>query len=319
MNAAAGQLTVFAQGMRRSGTTVLYDLLLECGDFACFYEPLAAGKRAPGGGSGLHGERDLFEPLRRAREAFLAEQPQWLQRYPDFRDLNRFNHGAPRDAALEFEPTLPDYLRAYLGFLCRAAPRSFLKFTRMHSRAAVLKEIEPRAKFIHIVRDPRRVAASYLFGRDGRNRGRFSGPDVFFGRVSQATAWSSRPFSDHILGLPGYGVDGPVEDFLRVLLIWKYKFEQTHRAAQAAFGANYLLFRHDALLAEPAATLARLGEFLGIQLPRRVLDWAAAKLRAPEPAYAADDARWTRAFRRLDMLPALQAAGYVDIMTGAGA
>lgn len=303
-------ITVFAQGMRRSGTTVLFDLFMERGDFTCFYEPLARGLPAAGGGSGLHGDRDLFDSLRRARADFLAAEPAWLERYPDFVDANRFNHGAPRDAALEFEVELPDYCRAYLAFLCRAAPCTFLKFTRMHSKSACLADIAPGAKFIHVVRDPRRVAVSYLFGKGGRYRARFADPEVFFTRLSNATAWSSREFSERIRAMPEYAVRGDCQDFLRILLIWKYKFERTHRDAQAAFGANYLLFRHDDLLADPQGTLDRLGAFLGAPLPAQAVQWTLANLKAPEPVYAGDDPRWGGAFRRLRMERTLSDAGF---------
>ena len=47
---------VFVQGMRRSGTTILYDLLYEDPLLTCFYEPLASARPAVGGGSGV---RDL--------------------------------------------------------------------------------------------------------------------------------------------------------------------------------------------------------------------------------------------------------------------
>ncbi len=41
---------IFIQGMRRSGTTILYDLFSADPSLTCFYEPLAAGRPSIGGG-----------------------------------------------------------------------------------------------------------------------------------------------------------------------------------------------------------------------------------------------------------------------------
>lgn len=307
-------VTVFAQGMRRSGTTVLFDLVLEDGRFTCFYEPLAAAKPTFGGGSGIHRETDLFEPVRAVRERFLVENPHWLQRYPEFRDLNLFNYGAPRSVALEFEPDLPDYCKGYIGLLCNSASNTFIKFTRMHAKVACLKEIAPDAKLIHVVRDPRQVTASYLFGKNQKNRARFRDSEHFFTRVSDASAWSSRLFSDFILSLPRYRGITNCEDFQRILLIWKYKFERTHTAGLACFGPAYLLVQHEELLADPAATLERIGDFIGHPFKPETKNWALRNLRKPVPPFAEENPRWRQAFERLGMEDALFAAGYGDLL-----
>ena len=52
-------MNLFVQGMRRSGTTIVYDALLEDGDLRCLYEPFTSNKAAIGGGSGMR-EHDLF-------------------------------------------------------------------------------------------------------------------------------------------------------------------------------------------------------------------------------------------------------------------
>ena len=48
-------MNVFIQGMRRSGTTILFDILSVDPYFDSYYEPFAAAnKEAIGGGSGMH-------------------------------------------------------------------------------------------------------------------------------------------------------------------------------------------------------------------------------------------------------------------------
>lgn len=302
--------TVFAQGMRRSGTTIVYDLMLEDGRFDCFYEPLAATKPTFGGGSAMRASMDLFENTRAARARYVAANPELLARCPKFVEHNFLNYGAPRLAALEFEPELPRYARDYVAFLARSAPFTFLKFTRMHSKVFCLKEIEPGAKFIHILRDPRHVTASYLFGKESKARAGFEKAEDFFTRVSDVSRWSSREFSDFILAYEGRDDGAPIPDFLRILLVWKYKFETTYRQATEAFGDNYLLLRHEDLLARPEETIRGLYRFLDVAPSQAVLDWAAASLRKPSLPYAHDDRNWQAAFDRLGMETALRQSGY---------
>lgn len=310
--------TVFAQGMRRSGTTIVFDLMLEDGRFDCFYEPLAPTKPAFGGGSAMRAKTDLFENVRAARKQYLDKNPNLLARCPKFTEHNFLNYGAPRLAALEFEPELPRYCRDYVAHLTQSAPYTFLKFTRMHSKAFCLKDIEPDAKFIHILRDPRHVVASYLFGKQSKFRSSFEDRRDFFTRVSSMSRWSSREFSDFILSYEDKDYGEPFEDFLRILLVWKYKFETTFRQASEAFGDNYFLLRHEDLLEQPESTIEHLYEFLGIEQNLRVLDWARSNLRSPSEPYAHRDEKWQIAFGKLDMWDALERSGYAQRLLDEG-
>jgi Sulfotransferase family len=150
---------IFIQGMRRSGTTILYDLLSADPSLRCFYEPMAAGRPAIGGGSGLRHE-DLMAGVREARETFAAE-------HPELEDASVLNYGAPRDWRLEFERDLPPVVRDYLRFLLSRGDAVAMKFTRMAYKIPVLAEIAPRGRLIHVIRDPRAAARGrVLRGRD---------------------------------------------------------------------------------------------------------------------------------------------------------
>ena len=52
-------MNLFVCGLRRSGTTILYDALREDPDLTCFYEPLREDEPTIGGGSGARDE-DAF-------------------------------------------------------------------------------------------------------------------------------------------------------------------------------------------------------------------------------------------------------------------
>ncbi len=303
-------LTVFAQGMRRSGTTIWFDLMMEDGTYECFYEPLAAGKTTLGGGSSAHANKDLFANLRLARERFLKENPQLLKNFPGFVSENLLNYGAPRKPELEFETELPGYCKEYILFLIRSAPKTFLKFTRMYSKVAVLKELVPDARLLHLVRDPRHVTTSYMFGKNGKYKDRFPDADTFFSKTSAYTAWSSRAFSDLILKQPQYRHLAGCPDFMSILLIWKYAFEQTHVTGKKLFGDNYLLLRHEDLLIEPHNTVSKLGAFIGSPLNPRATNWVKENLRSLSTPFAKSDPRWELAFKQLKMSDTLLAAGY---------
>ena len=87
---------ILIQGMRRSGTTILYDALLEDPGLHCFYEPLREEGDTPGGGSGARAS-DPFAETRALRRAFRDAN------YPDL-DLEDFNCGGPGRPALELGP-----------------------------------------------------------------------------------------------------------------------------------------------------------------------------------------------------------------------
>lgn len=301
---------VFLQGMRRSGTTIFFDALALDGRFDCYYEPLAAARPTVGGGSGAR-VVDPFEEVRAARA-------EWARADPSH-DVRSLNYGAPRAPRLELERDLPEPVRDYLRFLLRRSPKpTAMKHTRMYRKIRALREIGPAAKLVHLVRDPRAVATSYLFGRGRRDAGRFRDERAFFayrgGRGlpfrRNAGPWASRALSDLLLreGRHARVTDPPV--FMRVLIVWLEAFTSTHRDGIEAFGEDYLLLRHEDLVADSAATLARLYRHIGGDPPAHVLDWASRTVRSGGGIFAPTSAAWREAFERLDLSAAARLAGY---------
>ena len=131
-------------------------------------------KKALGGGSGVHSV-DYFDKIRDCRKAFMLK-------YQKLENVDLLNYGAPRLPALEFEASVPEYVREYITFMISQSENTLIKFTRMYCKVRVLWEIDTEAKFVHIVRDPRAITASYLFGKDQKYKDRFSKEKVFFGK-----------------------------------------------------------------------------------------------------------------------------------------
>jgi hypothetical protein len=288
--------------MRRSGTTILYDALLEDPELRGFYEPLREEDVTEGGGSGAR-PGDAFAETRDLRQRFRQE------RYPEI-GLSEFNWGGPREPALELEAELPEHCRAWLASLLELGPSVAIKETRLHHKVAAVAELDPAAAFVHLVRDPRAVAASTLLGRR-RRFDLYPDADAFFERVTDRKLWSSRAISERLAELGDVpAVAGNSPDVMRPLAVWRAAFESTHAAGRRAFGDRYALLRLEDLSLDPDREVHRIYERLERPAPAEVLAWARRNVRRPEDVHLEGDPRWTKSMRDLGMEPALDAAGY---------
>lgn len=304
-------MNLFIQGMRRSGTTILYDALLEDPELHCFYEPFREEKVTVGGGSGAR-DVDAFAETRALRHRFRE------QSFPQL-EIEQFNWGGPRAPSLELETELPEHCLAFLRHLLDLAPQVAVKETRMYCKVPVLAELDAGAAFVHVVRDPRAVTASILLGRGQRRARRLGTPDAFFGDRKQRKLWSSYEISERLLERPEYSHVMDPENFLRVLIVWKLSFEQARRDGLRHFGERYVLLRNEDLRADPGSTVEALYRVLGRPVPEGVAAWAQRNVRPPGELFAADDPRWAEAFERLGMEEALREAGYGELIAAPSA
>lgn len=303
-------MNVFVQGMRRSGTTILYDAFLEDPELRCFYEPFCWGKVTMGGGSGLR-EDDLFADARVLREDLRR------RRYPSL-DAEIFNWGGPRDPDRELETDLPEHCRDYLGFLLDSAPNILLKEVRMFRKIPELAAHDPEAALVQVVRDPRAVAASHLFGRGAEHQNLFPTVDDFFEQRSARRLWSSRRISELLLEWPEYAHLGDdVPDFLRILLVWKVTFEETRREGLRCFGDRYMLLRHEDFRADPVGVLDSVYRLCNRKMPEEVSSFAHRHVQPEQRIFAEDDSRWLEAFARLGLEGALREGGYSELLASA--
>ena len=186
-----------------------------------------------------------------------------------------------------------------------------IKFTRISDKLEAIAALAPDAVFVHVVRDPRAVAASMMMGR-GAQAGRptttapppSSRSDA---SASSGRAASSRPRCSTIPSTPTSA--GP-RTSSAILLVWKHTFESTYRDGRRLFGERYVLLRNEELRADPVGAISRVYRAAERPTPPAVAEWARGKVRAPEVPYAANDPRWIEAFARLGMRDALEDAGY---------
>lgn len=307
-------MTILIQGMRRSGTTILYDALLEDPHLQCYYEPLREDTETPGGGSNAR-ESDPFAETRALRIAYRDAN------FPGL-DIDEFNWGGPRQPALEIGPELPEHCSGFVSHLLeRPAERDevMIKFTRIYDKLDAIAPLAPGAVFVHVVRDPRSVAASMMMGRGRKRAGDYEQPEAFFSETEKRKLWSSRQLSDELMKLPAYSHVRKPSNPERILMVWKHSFENCFRDGKRLFGDRYVLLRNEELRADPVGAIARVYERAGRGTPPEVASWARGKVKEPEVPYAANDPRWSELFAKLGMAESLRDAGYSGLAEAARA
>jgi hypothetical protein len=303
-------MKLFMQGMRRSGTTIIFDVLSQDPRLDLYYEPFALGEvRALGGGSGVQGV-DLMEKTRRMRERFIQQSGGEIEPV----DLN---YGAPTSAKLELKRALPDYCRDYLRSMLDENEHTVMKFTRMYRKVRELKKLDRSARFVLLTRHPQDVVASYLYGAGQRNRQRYPDREAFFGVTNRANPWSSYKLFKRIIKKQGRPELAEVPNWIRILVLWKYCFDHAYRGGRSAFRRSFLLLRHEDLGRDPRASVDRLYQHMGLDPYPKAIEWAAENVSLRHRECYSDDARWLEAYQRIGLDESLERAGYRPTITGA--
>ena len=300
-------MNIFLLGMRRSGTTILYDAFGEDPGLRRFYEPFREEAETVGGGSGARAE-DLFAETRELRREFKRDVRPEVP-------LELFNHGGPRAPGLELRPGLPEWGIDFVRHLLELSPETLLKEVRLFRKAADLHRIDPEATLIHIVRDPRAVAGSMLLGRGRRHAPRFENADEFFGSWSRRKLWSSSVIANEALAAGEHpGLERGVPDFMRPLVVWKAAWDGLRSDGRRLFGERYVLVRLEDLRVDPEGELHRIYDAIGRSTPDGVRRWAGGHIRKEGDIAWGDDPRWAEAVRLLGMTDAVEEAGYGEIL-----
>ncbi|MCK4911327.1 MAG: sulfotransferase domain-containing protein [Thermodesulfovibrionales bacterium] len=301
-------MNVFFQGMRRSGTTIIFDIFWQDGSFDCYYEPLAKAKEGVLGGGSAVTDIDYFENVRNIRKEFIKGRE-------DIGDPVLLNYGAPTTAELEFVTDPPLYVKDYIRFMANQKTDTMMKFTRIYCKSHVLHEIDPTAKYVLLVRHPISMTESYVFGKNKKRKKHYPTEVEFFGNVTERSSWSNLAFTNylvenfeefkHLKGCP---------DFMRTLLVWKFTFREAYHSARKLFGDNFMLLKHEDLVSSPEETLETLYSHLERPLPAHVLDWTVKHVHAPKPLYHPEHPAWADAFKSLRLEEELELAGYPDCL-----
>jgi Sulfotransferase family len=299
---------VFIQGLRRSSTTFLFDVLLADARFGGWYEPLAEAKRPAIGGGSRMSEVDFFEKIRAARREYGAEV--------GLDDLEVLNHGAPRDADLELESTLPEVVIGYVRYMLRQSEFSVLKFVRAWRKLGALGAAFPRAHVLHIIRDPRAVVTSFLFGKGQKNKDKFKAADDFFELRNAADGPRGNQglqVAHALMAAGDLALENDAPQVAKLLGVWQHHFRSSHRDGVAQLGARYTLIRHESFVRAPEPTVAALYDSFGAVMPDSVRAFLREKVDARPRIFESGDARWRHWMKELGMADDLAAAGYDEL------
>jgi len=290
-------------GMRRTGTTILFDSFVRDARFTTLYEPLNRVQDEPllGGGSGVH-QVDLYHALRPLRHAFLRDHPDIA--------ADDLNYGGPTRADAEIDPFLPDHVQAYIQHIMDGAGPKVAKFVRLPAKLELLRTLVPECALVWTVRDPRAVARSYLFGRNGKFADTYPDADAWFTRTTNLNRWSIGVLSDTILQAGAHATVSEPTDLERVLIVWKHMVQAMESGAEQGFGSQAMMLRHEDFCRSPALTMQQIGERMGVEASQETCSWLDETVSEPAtPPHESDD-RWASAFARLGMQSLVTRLGY---------
>tara|TARA_R110002020_G_scaffold268819_3_gene484093 strand:- start:34690 stop:35568 length:879 start_codon:yes stop_codon:yes gene_type:complete len=283
-------VNIVSQGLRRSGTTILFDILSEDTRFSSFYEPLCKGKKTIGGGSKAK-QKDLTLLLRRARTEYCHTHN------IDARN-NLFNVGAPSNYKLEVlnKHINPEIVR-YIKFLLEYNDNSLLKFTRATFLVEELHRLDPNAVFIHIVKHPIRWVASHIC-RSDYSRPIAKDPNIFFNKHAGYNFWSQESIANlfisktdrSLLNKPGY---------YKLLYVWKHFNKIIEENGQRLYGNNYIKVENERLYHEYEDIVKSIYMKAGLETCDNTIYWAKNNLRKPKNIIFKGDRRWVKAFNEL--------------------
>jgi sulfotransferase family protein len=240
---------IFIVSSGRSGSTRLMDLVAYHGAFAW---PSQYNDRFPTTPQVSVLSRVTDVPVLNSRVKYLRRVPKptepydlWNSVFPGFsepfRDLT----------ADDVTPRVRELLRRQVQEIMRyqGKDRFIAKYTGW-SRIGFVREIFPDARFVHIVRDGRAVAHSYLNvpwwkGWEGVYRWQWGLPD-------QRTADRLARYTQSFLGLAA--------------LNWLMLVDNIDRAGRELLGDAFLTVRYEDLVRDPRAEIGRCLEFCDLQM-----------------------------------------------------
>lgn len=300
MNIKTKAMEVIITGMRRSGTTILYDLLYEDQRFDAYYEPFTFGKKDKGGGSGLR-KVSFMDKLNQKREEF-------LKKYDPSRPPEIFNLGAPSDFRYELDREIPDIHKQYLQYMAAEKTHTLFKFVRLFNKLPEMHEIFPDARVIHIFKDPRRIAFSHVIGSKEpkdkfmklKHRIKKRYQKAFFFQVKKEfNFWSAENMINTIIEeWQGYRSFEDSPAFEKVMLLWKILNDQILKDGKAYYGDKFMSIKHEELCTYPAETLQRIYDFAGLDLPDKVRSFSTNSLKPPRRIFKRNNKKWSMAAQR---------------------
>lgn len=208
-----GEGVIFISGRFRSGSTLLWNVFRQSSEFTSFYEPF--------------NERKWFNPDTRGSqvdETHRGVKDYWLE-YEGYEELAEiYDEDWIKHQLLMNKNAYQPQMRSYIDTLIKKSPaRPVLQFNRIDFRLPWLKQHYPKARFIHLYRNPRDQWCSFLTDKQLMNKDDVGSTyvDSFY-----LNAWCS-DLSKHFPFLDATVTPHP---YNRFYLLWKlsYLFGTNH-------------------------------------------------------------------------------------------
>ncbi|RME61154.1 hypothetical protein D6779_00595 [Candidatus Parcubacteria bacterium] len=299
---------LFISGLRRSGTTIFWNVIRQDCRFRAFNEP--------------------FSP-----EIRKVADPNWrlLRDFIEFRELMLEDPGSfwelysPIRCTEEIQTGMSDRQKRYLEFLLGSSEHVLIDDTHCQFKLEALKEVAPSLVFVHLFRPPQKFVTSIMLpslsnmpphprallrtGERVSHKARRKWKETtFWSRKWSENAWGFDEIMYPItkeslfgLRLQEQGMDpdivGEMPAVGKLLAYWKVNYEHVRAMGSKIFGDRFLSVNLDEYLVNPAPTLESIYRCLGI--PFKPLD--TGLLKKAKPAFDLGNPKWEELLRTLQM------------------
>ena len=264
-------MNLFVLGLRRSGTTILYDALGEDPGLRRVYEPLREDAETIGGGSGARDE-DVSPRPGPSGSCFAPSATR------SCRSSSSTGAGRGRPSSSS-RPSCPR-TAASCSSTCSTGRRTWR--SRRHAcitsfRRSPRSTRGRRSSTWSATRapSPPRCCSAVAGAPTSTPTPRPSSPPARGAGCGRAGA-SPRSV---IARRRSLDIPADIPDFLRPLLVWKAAFETTAGDGERLFGERYALVRLEDLRLDPRRELERIYGLTGRPLPDAVTEWAIENIR----------------------------------------
>lgn len=263
-------MRVFLIGLRRSGTTTLFELFRQDARLVCFDEP--------------------FNPMIRdvpARDEW-GTKSEYIDLYNKRPDLF-WRKYAYIDGLDEIRDGLTSQQSDWTAYLLNSAPNTFMDFTRVHFKLADLHSLDSDALLIHLHRSPAAFASSHILPgvwKKGRRFKYWRQKRRFWNVVKKYNTWGMETIigrSDSSRCAERFrqfdldpGLIYSANAVTRLTAFWLLNFRAAHQEGRRLFPRRYLQIPFEQFTRNPAAYMEEIYRCLDTDLPR--FDYSAIKI-----------------------------------------